>query len=463
MDDPVVELAGVALDAQDELRSALVELLEVEGLDPAAVRRHEAARLARDEAALALGLAVLRTLRSGAEVRLVVEVEPSTAVEVEELPEEEAPEEEAPEEEEPEDEDLATEEVGRQPPDLSLFKRQFGVPRFETPAAQRLTAAVLGELARLGTSTTADELLALRALVDRVELWIASGVPHEVEAALHLLTARLRFLQAEPGRLSDAEGAQVTRLIRRLGAIVQEDRAFYIHGLALWHQPKEGSWLADARRWAAELGVAPPAPEEALARLREELESGELDDAQIPGRFQAVVDGGMRSNHPELLDLALPHIELIRKSGCCKTLLKRLKDKDRKEEALEEALGAGPRELAVEPEVLARTQGRRAVILGGDERSDARQRIQQAFGFASVEWERGWEVRRARALAERIRGGSVDCLIVLRRFISHKLVEQVNPAAREAGVLTAWVPQGYGVRGVEGSLAQAMGLPGAPR
>ena len=122
MDDPVVELAGVALDAQDELRSALVELLEVEGLDPAAVRRHEAARLARDEAALALGLAVLRTLRSGAEVRLVVEVEPSTAVEVEELPEEEAPEEEAPEEEEPEDEDLATEEVGRQPPDLSLFK-----------------------------------------------------------------------------------------------------------------------------------------------------------------------------------------------------------------------------------------------------------------------------------------------------------------------------------------------------
>lgn len=109
------------------------------------------------------------------------------------------------------------------------------------------------------------------------------------------------------------------------------------------------------------------------------------------------------------------------------------------------------------PQARAATEGRSAVIVGGDERGQARLRIQAAFGFASLEWERGWNNRRVQALRDRVSHGSVDCVIFLRRFLNHKLCDVLLPATKEAGTLMVWVDQGYGVTAVERAVLRAIG------
>lgn len=449
MDDPLIEMASVALDAQEALRSALVSLLEVEELDPEVAARHQAARQARDEAALALGLAVLRALRAGQEVRLVVEVE--EPLEVAEVLAPVALRALAPVEA---DGPLA-------PVALRALAEGIGHQGRAPRAEVTLTAAERASLTNLTLPLEPQvELRTVQFLVDRVERWVALVRKDEVIAALHLLTARLRRLQAESGELSSVDKANATALIRRLAAIVQESQVAFIHGLALRHLPSGGSWLADARRWATQLGGTSSPEVAPLAQLRDDLEAGRVADAELPRRFQAVVDSGVASHQAELLELAMPHLALLQGSGCCKTLLKRLRERQRQEDTQEFVDGE---DLDIDPSVLVATRGLRAVVVGGDERGQARERIQRAFGFTSLEWERGWEIRKAQALAERIRAGSVDCVIMLRRFISHKLGDQVVPACKESEVLIAWVPQGYGVRRIESSFAKAMGLPGAAR
>ena len=104
------------------------------------------------------------------------------------------------------------------------------------------------------------------------------------------------------------------------------------------------------------------------------------------------------------------------------------------------------------------TQGLRVVIVGGDRRNTARDRIQNTFGFAEAEWEAGHQVRRLNALAERIRQGGVDVVIFLKRFLSHRTSDILVPAIKASPkVHGVWVEHGYGVAAVANALSGSFG------
>jgi hypothetical protein len=69
------------------------------------------------------------------------------------------------------------------------------------------------------------------------------------------------------------------------------------------------------------------------------------------------------------------------------------------------------------------------VIVGGDPRPDRVGRLREVFGFDSLDWlEDATSARRLDALLQRMRNGSVDVVIVLRAFSSHRLSDAVFAA-----------------------------------
>lgn len=119
------------------------------------------------------------------------------------------------------------------------------------------------------------------------------------------------------------------------------------------------------------------------------------------------------------------------------------------------------RSSAVAPEVpaavLAQTRGRRGLVIGGDNRANARSRIQGALELQSLDWEPGKKMRRVRATARRLENGRYDVVIVLQNFISHKVTNMVLPAVPSGdGVVCAFVARGYGVDGIVRALRETL-------
>ena len=71
------------------------------------------------------------------------------------------------------------------------------------------------------------------------------------------------------------------------------------------------------------------------------------------------------------------------------------------------------------------TDGRSAVIVGGDPRPERVARLQEEFGFASLEWidNASGAGKRLDSLLERMRHGTVDMVIMMRAFSSHTLTD----------------------------------------
>ena len=92
------------------------------------------------------------------------------------------------------------------------------------------------------------------------------------------------------------------------------------------------------------------------------------------------------------------------------------------------------------------TEGKTAVIAGGDARPEATERVKQAFRFASVSWQADPADRRLEGLVRRIRGKKIGMLFFLARFSSHAAQTHLRDACKEAGVPFVRIEHGYGVQ-----------------
>ncbi len=113
-------------------------------------------------------------------------------------------------------------------------------------------------------------------------------------------------------------------------------------------------------------------------------------------------------------------------------------------------------------DLLEWTRGRRAVLIGGDPREDARERLEHAFAFDELTWvEHGTGLPSSlETIEQRVRSGT--CQVVLQnKFAGHGVSNRLKPACKAQGGLYAR-SVGYGVIQVALALRQAVGDPSKP-
>ena len=101
-------------------------------------------------------------------------------------------------------------------------------------------------------------------------------------------------------------------------------------------------------------------------------------------------------------------------------------------------------------------EGRHAVMFGAEHCEPAREAIQAALRLADLTWVDSEKPQHVRALVERIRSRTVD-LVLVNKFVSHKVSGKVLKAAKQAGIPAIVVRHGYGVAAIREAIEHARG------
>ncbi len=281
------------------------------------------------------------------------------------------------------------------------------------------------------------------------------------------LAARLRRLQDDaPPEVRVVVQLQLKKDFARLGQFSQEHQPGWVAGLGRNNPPDYGSWGGDADAWwttlTREVGAAVVDaelsslnPEVALTDLAEVVDAGGDEGRVRRGAIRAL-NAGASPEDARLTRLLAGHVTALEGDKA----LKRLRKAVRLAEARTELEPPEPPDAALPDDwpLFEHTRGKRAMVVGGDPREAARQRLAEAFGFGAVSWERSQDIRAMQRLADRLRSGAdVDLVLLLARFISHKVTDLLVPALREGGVSWAVVERGYGVGGVQRAIERYLG------
>jgi len=297
----------------------------------------------------------------------------------------------------------------------------------ETPRSLVRPAEIEQELALLERSLPAPP-----------DHWAECGRKGD-HALISWVTARARAVQDAARTQGPAAAVRRTdRLFSRLSRHSARSQPGTVHGLARVHGPQRLSWLADARAAEERVrrlvgGDTAPSPsrpnlDDALRQLTDDTKAG-LDPLDFRQRLSTLLALGLAPTETRLVRLAMPYLPALDGGGFGKLRRAVLK-------ALEAEVPPAPEQeqLPAEWPCWSQTRGQRAVLLGGIPRAERRKRLQEVFGFASLEWLPDIGIRRVHALTERMQAGSLDLVIVLRAFTSHtvsaKAFEAETPQCR---------------------------------
>jgi hypothetical protein len=343
---------------------------------------------------------------------------------------------------------------------LALQQRGIGGGRREAsprapsfdPRPARTALDLLGAPTPIRHAVAAHRLRdALLDVTERIDDWISLPAPIQRDL-LGLCSSLARHLQDEVGALHDVDLLVPT--FRRMTSFSKAQRPGFVPGLSRSYSPHGSSWLEDASVWyqqvldviVPEEHAQPLTPETALRHLGEAMAQGFDDGAALAAMVEEAISAGLSQSDRRLVDLLTPHQSLLRGAQGLKTLkthLKKALDDQDDFESVQDAASPIPEDWPHRD----LTEGRVAVILGGDSRPAAMARLKEAFGFAELSWE-GAEPRRTAALARRVQSGSVDLVLLLLRFIHHSHSDVLLPACKEASVPLVQVETGYGVDAV---------------
>jgi len=329
-----------------------------------------------------------------------------------------------------------------------------------------------------------DLLLAVTADTSIVR-WTV--LPQKVQRALvGYFACRARRIQDEEGAAVRAAGLEdkLDPVFSRLSAYSKRHQPGWVKGLSFGHTPERASWYEDGVAWWNELQRAfdlpdepkkqPLSPEKLLQKVEKRvLDSpapGEgVDSTPVLQAFREAVDGGLKADDPRLVRLAMPFIDALTAAGSAhkdiRKAVRRAQDAD--VEAAADLTGevAAAAEIGPPPEWAwwPLVRGKRAVIVGGDRREEARKRLQDTFELSECEWvPLQHENQALRSLAASVTGGGVDLVLILRRFVPHMADEILIPACKAAGVPWVSVERGYGVERVRQGIERYLRLAAQP-
>lgn len=328
-------------------------------------------------------------------------------------------------------------------------------PGFDVDQAQAV-ASRLGEPREFETDA---ELLAEAASLDRELQRLAAWAefPRNIQRAfIGLVACRLRSLQEDsPSNIRAILERQIRKDFARLTQFSSDHQPGWVTGLSRQHKPETGSWIQDADFWwktlrkelgglSVEAGADLPNPEVALNALQAVVSEQHPDPAQIRQAATRALAAGVIAEDARLVRMLIGHLDaLTGEKG-----LKRLR------RAVRNAMGADEEDpepitsadlLPPDWPYLESTRGHFAVMVGGEVRERRRALIQDALGFAGLEWISGYDIRQVQSLAERIASGRVGFVILLARFISHKVTDILVPVLKQSEIDWVMVRQGYGL------------------
>lgn len=354
------------------------------------------------------------------------------------------------------------------PPKLELLLRESPPPPWprEAPADPVAQSRALREaIEQIGappglrhSQDVAAEVQHLDDSCGRLREWVSLS-SEQKRALIGTVTARARRVQDESDT-TQIDRRSLDSCFGRLTAFSKAHQPGFVYGLSRTHRPQHGSWLGDAEHWwTVLLEMLPEVPDvdvpdldRVLARLRNALESASADD-EIAAAFVAALDSSAPAEDGQLVDLAAPYFEILQRKSRLKPL--RLAARRAREEALAEA-EADDGTLPTDWPHFERTRGTRALIVGGERREGTRQRIEQVFGFASVDWVAP-PARGEVTIVDRIGRGDVEHVLLLERFLGQDITVRLLPACERAQVLASRVGGGFGVSGVRAALEQRLG------
>jgi hypothetical protein len=338
-----------------------------------------------------------------------------------------------------------------------------------------------GHLEAIGRPSQVTDSASAAAMVARLvdatsdlDSWLV--FPQDVQQALTGLASSIaRHVQDEVH--IPLHSATVDTLRAFFPAMTQWSKLYrpgFVPGLSRRFGPERDSWLEDAEHWwwllsdlatpSGELAQRSPQPavrevKPTDRRFVEEDEAEEIDAgealrevelaAQNPGAELApvvlrAVEAGVPQRDPRLLRALRPHVQRLNEIPGLKTLkaaLRATSDTDTTSEASEDYQ---PTQVPDDWPFFWLTENKRAVIVGGDRRQHAADRIREAFRFSNVEWEVK-DARRLRALGERVRARSMETIL---------------DACRTSGIRFVVVDTGYGVNQVKLAIERFGSLPG---
>lgn len=302
----------------------------------------------------------------------------------------------------------------------------------------------------------------------------------EQKAQLMIWIGRLRRLQGMNFAEGGEEMVALEGIFRRLVGLSKQYMPGYIDAFQEGYVADWDQYILDAQeqfRLAAELA----ARDRELRAAREEQVQRDLERKRqsqvlyrdalrdlkaviashaLPGEgmeeflsaLSRVVNLGGGSDS-ELLDLVKPYREQIT-GGDFRVLRKHL-DRIRDEDTKTEEDSVLRHKFA---ELIAQTKGRKAIMIGGAAREDARRTLRQFFEFDELDWEpyEGTRPALMKSLEQRVRNRGVDLVLILKEFVAHHVPERLRPLCEESGIPCLMVEHGYGANQVAEALRSGL-------
>ncbi len=346
------------------------------------------------------------------------------------------------------------------PPDpdsLRTLAESFGAPTDPTPHPDAI-AAIKAFMDGVGSpeppSTPLEFLDGIQRLArvsDRTDRW--KRLPRRVQQLfLAYCTCKARVWQENLDLGSPRHEVVLEQIFRALTRYSARERPGFVHGLSRTHRPERQTWADDADYWWTELALAAniePEPSNAEKQL-EELSrtlSRKVSDGVVQAAVVHAIENGVQPTDIRLLKLLNDRSEALEGEPRLRAVRRALREREHSidnDERTEEAPLIPP-----DWPWMHVTEGKRAVISGGEARPEATERIRSAFHFAEVSWHADPNDRRLNSLTQRIKSGRVGMLFFLARFSSHAAQSALRDACKEAGVPFVRIEHGYGVQQIK--------------
>lgn len=312
------------------------------------------------------------------------------------------------------------------------------------------------------------ELSRIEAAIDQVQQGIWNGIGRDAQRAMvGNIVARARHLQDEVDLTGwpTSDLQTLDRVFSTMTGFSKRERPGFVFGLMRDHRPQLASWREDAQQWweMLEREVLPqsesPNPERVLADLTALAEQDAADEVETVAALDSALDADIDAEDPRLVRVAAKFPDVLRKHARYKKLRKAIRQAEMDDEASEAELGSASAALPQDWALWDKVRGRSAAIIGGDLRAEARDRIRDAFELESLDWHTTDHGRNVQRAANAVAGGSVELVIILRRFIGHDVDRIIIPACRDAGVPWVSVERGYGITQIRLALERFLDAP----